>query len=244
MKKFIEICEEIKKESAKKSTKADEAHSVALDNLREVLRAFHAGEATEAEKEAAKEAERKAADAYAREEERNTDHRLTAAILRDNAKQAFFADYICKICEIWNKYEGKSHGEKTADKIRAELRALTGQGVYIGNQYGNAKIGIYTAQGVPVPSFDIVAKGGADAMKATDENNKILRLCADNLRVGYCGEYVHNIPEHIKKMKKAHAEARKAYEKAQELVSAYNKLTRGEIKRENIREGVRHCVMI
>lgn len=244
MKKFVEICEEIKKEIAKKSTKAADAQGLALEELRQVLRAYHNGEATEEEKQAAKEKEQRAAQAMQREEEKNEAHKLAAAIMRDNAKQAFFADYIGIICEIWNKYAGKPHGEKTADKIRSELRAATGQGVYICNEYKRIKISIYTAQGVPVPNFEIGESDPRKEPQAIDENNKILKIDPESFRVWYCGDYVENIPEHIKALKKAHKAARDAYEKAQELVSAYNKLTRGEIKRENIREGVSHCVMI
>lgn len=240
MKKFVEICEDIRKERTKKSTKADEAHTLALEEFRQLLRAYHKGEATEEEKQAAKEKERKASEALQREEERNQNHKLTAAIMLDNAKQAFFADYIGIICAIWNKYAGKPHGEKTAAKIREEMRYATGQGVYIGNRYNSVYISIYTANGVPVPNFDIYGNNAV----ALDENNKILPLDPSALRVFCCGEYVENIPEHIKKLRKAHKEAREAYEKAQNAVSSYNALTRGEIRSENIRDGVRQFIII
>jgi hypothetical protein len=161
---------------------------------------------------------------------------MRAEILKENAMQAFAAQYLAKICEIWNKYEGKPHGEKTADKIRAELNALTGQNIYIGNKYSRASITIYTARGVAVDNFEIGTKGGSEA-RATDENNRILKLDPDALRVYYCGEYVYNIGAHIKALKKAYEDAKKAIEKAAEAFGKYNELTRGNMSRANIHDG-------
>jgi hypothetical protein len=238
MKKFIEICEEIKKEKrAATAHTANDEYDRIFDDLRDVLARFHAGTATEEEKATAREKERAALDAYKREEERNTAHKLRAEILKENAKQAFFAEYIGKICEIWNRYEGKPYGEKTADKIRAELNALTGQYISIYNKWGSLTITIATARDVPIDNFEIGARNGSDKISATDESNKILKIDPNALRVWYCSEYVTDINAHIKALKKAHENARKAYEKAQDAFSEYNKLTRGNIERADIHHG-------
>ena len=233
---FEEINRQIKTEREKaQKREAARAYDAIMDEYREVLRAYHKGEASEAEKIEGKQRELKAIEALKCEQESNADHIARAEILTENAKQAFFAQYIGKICAIWNKYAGKPHGEKTADKIREELRAVCGQNVYIGNEYNRAKISIYTARGVYIDNFEI-GSTNADAQRATDENNKILPISADGLRVWYCSEYVYNINAHIKALKKAHSEAKKAVEKAREAFSRYNDLTRGNMHRANLHE--------
>lgn len=217
-------------------TEAGDAYDRIFEEHRETLRAFYSGNATEAEKTASKAREQTALEAYRREKESNATHKLRAEILKENAMQAFFAQYIGKICDIWNAYEGKPHGEKTAEKIRAELNAATGQNIYIGNQYSRASIKIYTARGVNIDNFEIGTKSGCEA-RATDENNRIVKLDPDALKVYYCNEYIYNIGAHIKALKKAHDEAEKAIEKAREAFSKYNHLIRGNMNRADIHSG-------
>lgn len=245
MEEFVKICEEIKRERAKaeKATNGDafQRYDIATDALADILAAYRRGEATEAERDSAREEKRAALEAYKREQETATRCHLRAEILKDNAKQAFFNDYIGKICEIWNAYEGKPHGEKTAAKIRDELRAATGQYISIFNKWDQLNISVCTAPGVPVDNFEIGTAGGAGSPKqrATDENNKILAINADALRVYYCAPYVDDINAHIKKLYKAHEAAAAAYEKAREAFAAYNELTRGNIERADIYHGIK-----
>lgn len=244
MKKFIEICEEIKTETRKaesaKKGASWERYDAAADRLADILAAYHNGNATEAERDEARAEKSAAREEYKRAEDRATLHRIRAEILKENAKQAFYNDYIGIICDIWNKYEGKPHGEKTADKIRAELRAATGQYISICTEYNAVKIRITTAPGVPVENFEIGTKSGSERARATDENNKISPIDRDALRVWYCSEYIDDLTAHIKKLKKAHAAAIEAYEKACEAFTAYNALTRGKIERADIYHGIKN----
>ena len=241
MEKYAKILEDIKRHQASEKTAATDHLCDIHYDLREVLRRYHAGEATEAEREAARAAELKARAAAKREQDRNEAHKLAAEILKDNAAQAFYAENIGKICEIWNSYAGKPHGEKTADKIRADLKAATGYYMSIGNRYSRASIYICTERD-PVENIEI-GTAGASELRAIDENNKILKLDPAALRVYYCGDYVNDINAHIKELRKAHDNARRAYEKAQEAISAYNTLTRGNIRHENIHEGVKKWII-
>jgi len=241
MRRFSEILEQIKKERASISTKAQDKHAESLEALRDTLRAYHNGTATEADRAKAKAAEAETLASVKREQDRNTAHRLAAEILKDNAKQAFYFEYISKICEIWNAYAGKPHGEKTAAKIREELHAATGYRVYIGNKYGGANITIYTDR-APVDNFEIGNKSGEQSA-ALDSDNKIIPLDPSALRVWYCGEYVENVTAHIKQLKKKHAEARRAFEKLQDIASSYNEIKRGNISHINAREGVKNYLI-
>ena len=238
MKKFDQICEEIR--AAEKSAtrhKAKDEYDAIFEIFGSALRDFHAGIITEEQKNKARERERAALEAYKREQDKNTADKIRAEILKENAAHAFYNDYIGIICDIWNKYAGKAHGEKTADKIREELKTATGYNIYIGNKYDGANIRVYTAYNCPVNNIEISATRASNE-RATDDNNKILKINAENLRICYASAYVTDINAHIKALKKAHADARKAYEKAREAFSIYNGLTRGKIQRADIYHGL------
>lgn len=184
----------------------------------------------------------KAAEArYIEECANNEDIKIKLEILKDNAAQALFAENIGTICEVWNKYEGKPHGEKTAQKIRDELKSATGKRVYIGNRYDDAKITLYTDNNYS--NIEIVPKWNGEKQPATDNNNKIVKLNPDNMRV-YCGnEYVENINEHLIAIKEAHKAAKEAEKALENAISIYNNLTRGNIQRASTREGVKNWLI-
>lgn len=234
MKKYNEIITEIKNTRAKITDTAKTEKE--LDRLA-FLEVRKNGTPEEIETAHAK---YKAAEAtYIKECQRNDDIKIKLEILKDNAAQAFFAETINTICDIWNKYEGKPHGEKTAQKIRDELKAATGYYIYINNRYDDACINISVAYGTyaPFQRLEFVPIWNGQKQPATDNNNKIVKITAENMRVYNCGAYVENINEHLKALKKAFKAAQDAEKALENAVSAYNALTRG-----NIQHGDRHGV--
>lgn len=188
----------------------------------------------------------KAAEArYIDELARNESAKIALEILKDNAAQALAAEILPTICEIWNKYEKKPHGEKTADKIRAELRAATGYRVYISNKWDDAQITIYFDCGIRAPwrSLEFVPVWNGSKQPATDSNNKIVRISAEAMRVHCCGAYVDDVPAHVDALREAHRAAKEAEKALENAVSAYNALTRGSIARGNTREGVKNWMI-
>ena len=175
----------------------------------------------------------------------NETQKMKIQILTDNAKQAFFAENIGAICETWNKYAGKSHGPKTAEKIKNELQATVNAYVSIGNRFRDARIYI-------IPNSDNEKKcfydiefcpmwTGSDYPALID--NKIQKLDPARFRVLYCSEYVENVNEHVEKIRKAYAAAKEAEKAFSEAVSAYNKLTRGNMERADTRNGVKTWII-
>lgn len=237
MKKYTEILAEIAKTKKLITDAAKEEKELCRLAAKE---AYTNGTPEELEKART---EYKAAEArYIKECEKNTDLKLKIEILTDNAKNAFFAENINVICEIWNRYEGKPHGEKTRDKIREELKAATGFYISIGNKYRDASIAIYSQFGDSAPFRDLEfcpIRNGRD-QPAIDSNNKILSLSPDNFRVCLCGGYVENVNAHIKALKKAHKAAEDAEKALADAIKAYNELTRGKINRASAREGVKN----
>ena len=86
-------------------TNAARTYSDARDALHEAIK-----HGTDAEKAAASDA----AEAAAKESEHTA---IIAAIATENARAAWAAEYLPKICDVLNKYEGKKIGDKTREKI-------------------------------------------------------------------------------------------------------------------------------
>ena len=240
MKKYIEIMEEIK---AARASMTDTAKTEKEIERAAYLETARDGSPEEIEK--ARAAFRKACARLTEETNRNNDIKIKIEILKENAKQALFAETIEIICEIWNKYEGKPHGEKTAEKIRDEIRNATGHRVYIGNKWDDAQITIYPGTRCGYNEDITISPrwNGSEKQPALNNNNKIVKLTAENMRVCYCGEYVENITEHIKALKEAHAGALAALEEYRAAIDKYNALTRGNMARASDREGVKHYII-
>lgn len=240
MKKFNELLKDIEK--ARKAI-TDTAKTEKEFERAATREAYHNG--TPEELEAAKAKYKEAEARYMEELRNNETQAIKIQILSDNAKQAFFAENIGKICEIWNSYEGKPHGEKTAAKIRDELKAATGLYISVGNKWGDANIKIYSgySNNMPFSDMEIIPIWNGAKNPAIDNNNKILPLSADALRVYNCGYYVDDIGAHMKALRAAHKAAQKAEEAYKNAVSKYNELTRGNIHHINNRDGVNNWIL-
>ncbi len=240
MKKYNELLKDIQK--AKKAITDTAKTEKELDRLA-AREAYQNG--TPEEIEAAKAKYKESEARYIEELQNNENQSLKIQILTDNAKQAFFAENIGKICEIWNKYEGKPHGEKTAEKIRAELKSATGHYISIRNKWRDACIYVSfdLHSGAPFRDVELLPIWNGSDQPATDNDNKIIKLSADKFRVYCCGEYVENVTAHIKALRKAHKAAKEAEKALENAVNDYNKLTRGNIQRASTREGVKNWLI-
>ena len=236
MKKYAEILKDITTARAS----IIDAAATEKELARQELIAAHktgTGEEFISAKDACKAAEEK----FITECIHNEDIKIMLEILKDNAAQAFFAESIGTICNIWNKYAGKQHGEKTADKIRKEMFATLGVRVYVGNKYGDAYIACYFDFGSKAPfnSIDFISirHNGENVPALID--NKIQPLHAEMFRVYCCGDYVADPEKQVHAIREAHQKAIDAEKALQDAIDAYNHLTRGNIQRASIREGIK-----
>ena len=240
MKKYNEILSEIKETRAHITDTAKRDCENALDAVRA---AYLNGKGEALEKARA---EYHAAEEAAKEEAvRNTAAKIKIEIMINNAAQALLAETIETICEVWNKYSGKPHGPKTAEKIHAELKEKTGYHVYINNKYHDAHIQINFDYQDPAPfrSLEFFPTRNEADRPALDPNNKILPLVPDTFRV-YCGgAYVDDVEAHAEAIKEAHQAAIAAEEALENAIGAYNALTRGHIQRASLREGVKRWLI-
>lgn len=235
MKKYTEILEEIKKaRAAIKDTAKSEKEFERLALL-EVKR-----NGSDEEFEEARAKYEAAAKKCRKEHEHNETQQMKIEILKDNAARALFAENIAAICEVWNKYEGKPHGEKTSKKIRDEIEKETGLRVYIGNKYDDANIKIYLGYNSSAPFGDLefVPIWNGEKQPALIDN-KVQKIDPEKFRVYCVGEYVEDVNAHVKELRKAHAAALEAEKALEEAISKYNNLTRGKINHASQREGVK-----
>lgn len=239
MKKYVEILKEIEKARASITDTAKTEKELERLSVRE---AYKSG--TDEELEAAKAKYKEAEEKYIKELEKNEAAKLKIEVLKDNAAQAFFSENIKTICDIWNKYEGKPHGEKTAQKIRDELKNAVGHYVSIGNKWDDACIYISFdyKSGAPFRDIEFHPIWNGKNQPAT-KNNKIIKLSAEAFRVYCCSDYVEDVNAHIKALRKAHKAAKDAEKALEEAVSAYNALTRGNIQHASTREGVKNWLI-
>ncbi len=234
MKKYAEILKDI---AAARAGMIDTAKAEKDFTRKAMLIARKSG--TDAEFDAAEAAYKATEKKYVAECKHNEDQQMAIEILKDNAAQAFFTENISNICGIWSRYAGKPCGEKTADKIRKELFETLGVRVWISNEYSDAKITCYFDAGAPFRSLEFcTTRPNGEAVPALI-NNKIQPLSPDVFRVYNCGVYVNDVPAHVRAIREAHEKAREAEAAFADTVSAYNKLTRGNIAQASAREGVK-----
>lgn len=239
MKDYGEILKELERAKAR-AEKAKTACEQIGDELSAHFDKIRNGGGRFAVSEAWKEERARIDERLKAEAEKETRARIEAAILKDNAAQALFLENIGKICEIWNSYAGKVHGEKTRDKIRAEIETATGLRVWVANDYGGAKISINTtARGSFFYGYGDTLTAYANDTTTTDGGNKIQPISAENFRLWYIGAYVDDVKKHAAAIIKAHAAAEKAEQEFKNACSAYNDLTRGNMQRANTRDGVK-----
>lgn len=238
MKKYVEILADI---AAARADMIDTAKAEKEYTRAAMIAAHKSG--SDAEFDAAKTAYEAAEKKYAAECKHNEDLQMAVEVLKDNARAAFFEENIETICNIWNKYQKKPLGEKTAEKIRKEMLAALGVRVWIGNKYDDACITCYFDAGAPFRSLEFCTKRPNGEAVPALVGNKIRPLNPDVFRVYNCGTYVEDVAAHVQAIREAHDEARKAETAFSAAVSAYNALTRGGIVQASTRDGVKRWLI-
>lgn len=124
------------------------------------------------------------------------------------------------LAEIMKKYDGKKHGEKTAEKIRDEMREK-GFSFYFPTNYftqikDSISINEREAYGRGV---EIWTKNRA---KIVDENNTIHAEAVAELASPY--KYIDNIEKYLDKIERLTAETRKAFDAANAKAHELNEI--------------------
>lgn len=239
MKKFIDILAEIAAAKARITDTAEAEKNFDREALRQAVK-----NGSDEEKEAARDRYKAAEARYFAELEANTREKVLIQVLRDNAAQAYFSENIGIICDIWNRYAGKPHGEKTAEKIRNEIHQAINARCWIHNRYDTAEITVYFDYGTRYPFTELTFCSIWDGEnKPALVNNKVQPLAADKMKVYCCGEYVEDPEAHTAAIYAAHTASLEAEKAFSEAVSKYNALCRGNMSHASTREGVKNWII-
>lgn len=114
------------------------------------------------------------------------------------------------LAEILKKYDGKKHGEKTAEKIRDEMREKGFAFYFPTNYLSQAKDSIsINERGAYGRGVEIWTKNRA---KIVDENNIIHAEAVAEIASPY--KYIDNIEKYLDKIERLTAKTRKAFDAA------------------------------
>lgn len=152
--------------------------------------------------------------------EKVIDLNITIKLLKNNARVALFHELKSIITEIFRKYTGKPYGEKTRDKISAEINERAGVRCYIYSEYFNRQsITIYTGSN----DFNITLGYPGNSELKFLIDNKIQAIEPEQLQLYYIKrEYFEDIPAAIKEMKKAYKKAVEKQKELEKLCDAFN----------------------
>lgn len=174
-------------------------------------------------KKANKQAEEKHLARIVELQESIIDAKLKLKYMENNAKIALFNEVIPTVIDIWNKYNGKPLGTKTAEKIKAEIVKETNCSMYLSNRYGNEDIHIMELE----THFEFTC--GTKYLNGNKKqlliDNKVQSLTFEDLELYYINrEYVEDINGTIEELKRLRKEAEEMQKKLQDICSSFNKL--------------------
>lgn len=141
-------------------------------------------------------------------------------ILENNRRIALYNDVSPVIVETLAKYNGKKYGEKTAEKIKTELKETINCAVYLHNT--KIVINLLDQRGFNCGVQIEIHSINYDT-KILNENNVICALQAEQL-THYYGDEITNTKKYVNAIFTAYQNAKKERENYYKTVSIYNDL--------------------
>lgn len=225
MKRFEEYLQEI-------TNNGKEAHEFekTADSIMESVPAynFHMGENEKKERKIKLDA---AAEKTAPLYSKSKDIEIVNRILRNNAKIALFEQIKNDLIEVLNKYNSKSIGEKTAEKIKNEMMERCNVRVYINDR----EITVYPNHERTFNDYNLslfLNTGNYDNNYFL-KGNKLQCEYLNTIYIGYVYNFVENPAERIEQIKQKQIELLQAQEQYNKIISEYNNLVGNAYKHFN-----------
>lgn len=167
--------------------------------------------------------------------------KIENAILKDNARRAYVAEITPAIKAAFGRFNGKKYGEKTAEKINAELAKTAGCRVYI-SRFSSLKNDLciipmgadgYTSRAWGSDDFTlhVTYNNGEYSPEIVNKENTINAGAVDGLHLSGCAPYVENVTEAAQNIINARRKVQEAKAAAEEAANYYNSLIPSKIKR-------------
>lgn len=157
---------------------------------------------------------------------------ITIKMLNSNAKIALFNEVMPQALEVLAKYKSKPYGPKTEQKIKDEIKEKTNCSFYINERYNSQEYHI-----IPLEfsnnnnNIECGPKCINGKQKKLLIDNKIQVVEFEELSLYYTSkEYIENIPQRIKQLKKLYKKAAEKQKELESICSEFNGLAVGNIK--------------
>ena len=142
-------------------------------------------------------------------------------VLKNNYNYILVETSKAALAEIIKKYDGKKHGEKTAEKIRDEMREKGFSCYFPANHYFSQ-----VRDSIEINERGSYGRGveiwTENRAKIIDENNVIHAEAVAELASPY--KYIDNIEKYLDKIERLTAETRKAFDAANAKANELNKI--------------------
>lgn len=157
---------------------------------------------------------------------------ITIKILNSNAKIALFNEVMPQALEVLAKYKNKPYGPKTEQKIKDEIKEKTNCSFYINERYNSQEYHIIPLEfSGNTYNIECGPKFENGEQKKLLINNKIQVVEFEELSLYYTSkEYIENIPQRIKQLKKLYEKAVEKQKELDTVCSEFNSLAVGNIK--------------
>lgn len=167
-----------------------------------------------------------------------TDIRIAREIIKNNACIALYNEVMPIILGVLKAYEGKTHGEKTAAKIREELKEKANCFVDI----SSCEINVIEIESDGSRSWDFKITVGCEYDTETGketriltDDNKIKVIPIKSFMLYYQNPtYIEDISSTIVRLKNLKTEAYQQQRKLAEICNKYNALAVGDLEHLNI----------
>lgn len=156
---------------------------------------------------------------------------ITIKILNSNAKIALFNEVMPQVLDVLAKYKNKPYGPKTEQKIKDEIKEKTNCSFYISARYTQEYHIIPLEFSNNGYNIECGPKCENGTQKKLLIDNKIQVVEFNDLTLYYTSkEYIENIPQRIKQLKKLYMAAVEKQKDLDAACSEFNNLAVGNIK--------------
>lgn len=153
-----------------------------------------------------------------------TNKKIKLCFLKNNAKIALFHEVMPAALDVFHKYEGKSYGPKTEDKISNEICEKTGCRVYISQEWGNQKYNL-----TPTGEHEYHVTCGPRCVNGSKKlllaYNKVMAVNMDDLELFYIIDtYYDDVDAAVKALRQFYTESTQKLEEYKKVCGKYNNM--------------------
>ena len=175
--------------------------------------------------------------------DRAYDLHILRTILYDNMRRAYATEKLPILIDILKKYDGKKYGEKTKDKINAEMKEKAGCAVYMAQKYTKTDVTLiplkngYTDYSIyNYNDYQFIAE------ILTSENKITVPSTIDDFTIICCKPYDADPEGTVEQIKKLFAEAEQLRAAAEKKAREYNSLINNRLNRFDISKSYNRIV--